>query len=506
MKIPKYIPGNIFSFCILVTLSHLLKKIMTVYLQAEFHNQLEDYMKANQNKRYMLFAWLILGLFYSVSMAQTGAEVVNRIRENLNLIYPPNGPGSVVLAAKDGKIVLKQGFGLADKEKHVPLNSDHSLAVGSLTKQFTAMAIMILAEHEKLSLTDDITKYFPDVPRYKGITIHHLLTHTSGIKDYFLIDAWRKDLSENLSPQQTFDIIKKAELEFAPGEKVKYSNSGYHLLGMIAEQVSGQTLNDFIRKEILMPAEMNTTGFIDGPGGIMPSAKGYEKKNNEVAEASAISKTRFYAGGSLITTIEDLLKWDEILYSEKLVNKKTLNKYFTPFVLKNGDTSANACGWEVVDYQGLKIFGHGGGINGYVCQVYRVPKEHLYVAVLSNLVDRNSKHPVARTAREILISLLPENTLDHQVNSISLTPEEMSKYKGSYRLPDNSYRNIVVENGKVYYQQSETQKAELIPESETTFRAGKASKIIFAFDNKGEVTQFTISSGSGKTVTGIKEK
>ncbi len=463
-------------------------------------------MNTNHNPRIIFFVMLVSGIFNFAATAQSVAAKVNRIRENLNLIYSYNKPGAVVLAAKDGKAVFKQAFGMADTEKQLALTSDHSLAVGSLTKQFTAMAVMILEEQGKLSLSDNISEHLPGAEQYKEITLHHLLTHTSGIKDYFLIDEWRNDLSQDLSPQQTLEIIKGTELEFNPGEKVKYSNSGYHLLGMIAERVSGSTLNDFIRKNILLPAGMTATGFIDGTDGLMPTARGYEKKAGLLVEAAPVSKTRFYASGSLITTVDDLLKWDEILYSEKLVKKETLKKYFSPFVLNNRDTSANGCGWEVIDYQGLKIFGHGGGINGYVCQVYRVPEEHLYVAVLSNLVDRNSKHPLTRTAREILISMLPDKTGDQKVKSISLTPEQLSKYKGSYKLPDNSFRNIAVENGKVYYQQNETQKAELIPESETTFRAGKASKIIFAFDNNGEVTQFTISSGSGKTVAGIKEK
>jgi len=433
-------------------------------------------MKSNKLGSFIL---QIITLVWCISFLDVHAQSIqdkeNQIQNYVQSIFNENEPGAVILVAKNGIPFIREGYGLADIYKRTLLNPNHSMAIGSLSKQFTALVIFKLAEQKKILLDDDITKYFPAVSKFRGITIHNLLTHSSGIKDLFAIDEWRQDLTTDLTRQQTFDLIAKEDLEFITGEKTKYSNSGYHLLGMIIEMVAGDSLNHFIQKTIFNPAGMSHTRFIDERDGDMPTAMGYEKRDGKIIKPFRVSKTRFYAGGSVITTVDDLLKWDEILYTENLVTKKTLDKYFETFVLNTGEKSVNACGWEVTSYNGIKIYGHGGGINGFVSQVYRIPAEHLYIVVLSNLIDRNTKRGITGIAQKIAAIMLDDKISENETPGISLSREEIYKYGGEYRLPDNSIRRILIEDDKVYYQLTAAKKVELIPESKTTSR-GRATR------------------------------
>ena len=209
---------------------------------------------------------VILTLIFisTLSWSQNLTEQVDIIDKSIAKIFDSEKPGAVILIAKDGVPIYKKAYGLADYENKIPLNTSHSFAIGSLSKQFTAVAILLLDQYGKLSVDDDITKYFPNVPQFKGISISNLLNHSSGIPDYFKIPEWRNDLTKDLSKEETFNLIKNQELEFVPGETNKYSNSGYHILGMICEIVAKQTLNQFITGNILKPLNMTETGFIDG--------------------------------------------------------------------------------------------------------------------------------------------------------------------------------------------------------------------------------------------------
>ena len=461
----------------------------------------------SKNYRRNILALLIFICFLlqSTAMAQTIEEKVQDIHKYVNNLYDESEPGAVILVAKNGKPVFKKAYGVADYEKKIPLTPDHSFAIGSLSKQFSALSVLMLTENSKLSIDDDLTTYFPQVFKFNGIKIHHLLTHSSGIKDLFNIKDWRKDLSVDLSRQQTFNMIINEKLEFQPGERTQYSNSGYYLLGMIVEQVAHMGLNDYIQKNIFTPLQMTKSSFIDDLIETSPTAIGYEKHGKNIVNPGHVSKTRFFAGGSIISTVEDLLKWDEALYGTNLVNKSTLQLFFDPIRLNNGELSTYSCGWEVSEYAGKKILGHGGGINGYVCQVYRIPEEHLYVAILSNIVDRNTKQSVAQTAQQIVNIMMSGNQKDNFVSAITLTEKEAETYTGKYRLPDGSLRQISALNGKVYYHVNDEKKVEIFPESKTTFRGGKASVIRFYFNDKGNIDRFELFTGRGRSIEGIKQ-
>lgn len=434
-------------------------------------------------------------LFLSLLVfAKGNDQKILEIKEYLGTVFSEDYPGCQVLVVQEGKLLIKEAYGLADLSPKRKLTTNYSMPIGSLTKQFTAMAVFILEQENKLNVDDDVSKYFPNATNLKGIKIFHLLTHTSGVIDYFKIDKWRADLSQDLTPSETFSLIIDEDLEFKPGTQSSYSNSGYHVLGLIIEKVTGKPLNEFIREKILSPLEMTHTYFIEDEREDIRLVKGYEySSNGKYIEPFEISKTRFYAGGSLITNIDDLLKWDNALYSELLLNKKELKKYFSPFVTTDGDTLAFASGWECIG-RNIKIFGHGGGTNGFVSQVYRIPSEKIFVAILMNSINRTGERSASRIVQKILNKIMdePEN---NKKSSFTISPQILRMYDGKYKLSNNAIRTLKFKNEKLHYVVAEGREFELVPLSNTRFKAGKGSTFEFIIGKDGEVNSFKLFTG-----------
>jgi len=429
-----------------------------------------------------------------------------RIEALLDSRYKSNEPGAAVLVALEGKPLIRDAYGLADLEKNAPLTANHSFAIGSVSKQFTATAILLLHQQGKLSIHDDISKYFPEASSYPGVQIRHLLTHSAGIKDLFRIEAWSKNLAQDLSREETLKMIFEQNPEFAPGENTAYSNSGYYLLGVICEKVSNMALNQFLKTQIFEPLRMIHTTFLDNQFPDIPSAFGYEKTETGYQQPFEVSPTRFFAGGSVITTLDDMLKWDNALYSDIIMSGPTRGMLFEPIVCSNNETSSYASGWEVAVFGDLEILGHGGGINGYVSQVYRIPEKHIYVALMSNMVDRNNKEPVSKMAQRIIQILLEDYEPSSGSEGLRLGPEELQVYEGNYLLPDGSVRRILTKEGRLYYEQSPGKETELKPQSRTSFKAGMASTVTFTFTENDQVETFEIHTGTGRSILGRKKK
>lgn len=443
-------------------------------------------------------------LFLSLpGFAKVNDQNIPAIKEYLGRMFPADLPGCQVLVVKEGNVLIKEAYGLADLGTKRKLTINDSMPIGSLTKQFTAMAVYILEQENKLNVDDYVTKYFPDATKLKSVKIINLLTHTSGVIDYFKIDKWRADLSQDLTPREVFNLIKNQDLEFEPGTQSRYSNSGYHILGLIIEKVTGETLNKFIRDKILIPLKMTHTYFIEDKREDAGLVKGYEYSNNgKYIEPFKVSKTRFYAGGSLITNIDDLLKWDNALYSEVLLNEKELKKYFSPFVTTGGDTLTFASGWECTG-SNAKIFGHGGGINGFVSQVYRVPGKKIFVAVLMNSIDRTGKRSASVIAQKILSKILDEPD-NNKESGFAISSQLLKMYDGEYRLPNNTTRTLKNKNGKLFYVLADGREFELVPLSNTKFRAGKGSIFEFTIREDGKVDSFKLFTGRGRPVIAYK--
>ncbi|MBQ4898782.1 beta-lactamase family protein [Paenibacillus sp. Marseille-P2973] len=287
-----------------------------------------------------------------------------------------NFNGSVLLA-KNGKVLVRQGYGMANWDKELPNGPTTIFRIGSVTKQFTALAIMQLQEQGKLNVNDPVHTYLPDYPHSDQITIHHLLTHTSGIPNLTEFPNYLETMGQPVTVEQNLSIFKNEPLEFEPGSEFRYSNSGYILLGAIIEQVSKQTYEDYVSEHIFKPLGMNDSGFRDGESTDPKYAVGYMNILNEPLQALPIDMSVPYSAGAMLSSIDDLHKWDQALNTEQLINKSLADAMFTPF------KDQYAYGWVVMD-GGRKIYFHNGGINGFTAYIKRYVLDDMTVIVLSN--------------------------------------------------------------------------------------------------------------------------
>jgi len=296
-------------------------------------------------------------------------------------------PGVALLVARNGEIVRAQGFGFSNVELQVPVKPETLFQSGSMGKQFTATAIMMLVEEGKIGLDDSITKYFPEAPgTWKAVTVRHLLTHTGGFTDYPKDFNFRKDYSED----ELLKIVSAMPLAFPPGTKWSYSNLGYLTLGILIHRVTGNFYGDMLQARIFRPLGMQTTRIMSEADIIPNRAAGYrlvkgELKNQEWV-APAVNTT---ADGSLYFSILDLAKWDAALYSEKLLKRSSLEQMWTVVKLNNGQPNSGdyGFGWEITSAHGHRVIGHSGSWQGFKTQISRYVDDNLTVVVLANLAE-----------------------------------------------------------------------------------------------------------------------
>jgi len=299
--------------------------------------------------------------------------------------FKPGETGCAALVALNGQVIYNKAFGMANLELNVPMQPEMVFRIGSITKQFTAIAILQLMEQGKLSLQDDITKYIPDYPTQAyTITIEHLLTHTSGIKSYTNMPDYIKNVRTDMKPEELINIFKNQPMEFAPGTKWNYNNSGYFLLGYIIEKITGKSYADYIRDNFFTPLGMNSTCYGSDTRIIKNRASGYQQGGDGSVNSDFCSMTQPYSAGAIMSTTGDLFKWHQALHAGKLVKKETLEKAFTEYKLTGGKGTGYGYGWFLSELQGSPTIEHGGGIYGYLTSSIYLPGQDLFVALFSN--------------------------------------------------------------------------------------------------------------------------
>lgn len=316
-----------------------------------------------------------------------------------------------ILAAKKGEIIISKGYGMANYEMSVPNTPATKFHLASLTKQFTAMAIMLLQEKGLLSVNDTLSKYIPDYPNGKKITLHHLLTHTSGIPDYINDDETFVDIYRLYHPlNQVIDRFKNKSLEFQPGTKYDYSNSGYVLLCFIIEKVSGKTYEEFLKKNIFEPLKMENTGYDDLKPIVKNRASGYSISDGKLTNAEFFDRSNLNGADGLYSTVEDLYIWDRALYTERIVSKGTLDKIFTPYPPGN----IYGYGWTTNKVE----ISHSGRMDGFYTYISRNIANDTAVIVLSN-IQQAQVRAIYRDLNSILMEegyKLPENLAPVDMN------------------------------------------------------------------------------------------
>ncbi len=333
-------------------------------------------------------AVLLIG-FQHAALAQDHAA---KIQEVLTLAHKYRQFNGSALVAENGKIIYKGGFGMANMEWQTPNTPDTKFRLGSITKQFTAMLTMQLVEQGKIKLDGKISDYLPDYRKDIGekVTVHHLLTHTSGIPSYTSQPGFFANVSRN--PYKVADFVKtyaSGNLDFEPGTKYSYNNSGYFLLGAMVERVTGKTYEQALKEMIFDPLGMKNTGY-DHHDTLLPKrASGYAKAADGYSNAAYLDMSIPYAAGSLYSTVEDLYLWDLALYTDKLITAQSKELMYKPF-LQN-----YAYGWAIatasfkLNDQPVPIITHGGGINGFTTTIVRFPKEKNLIVILDNSGNPN---------------------------------------------------------------------------------------------------------------------
>jgi CubicO group peptidase (beta-lactamase class C family) len=294
-------------------------------------------------------------------------------------------PGVSLAIVKAGQIVYAEGFGLANVEHGVPVRPETVFQSGSVGKQFTATAVMMLVEEGKISLDDSIAKYLPESPEpWKPITVRRLLTHTSGMTDYPKDFDFRRDYTE----AELLTRAMQVPLAFAPGKKWSYSNLGYVTLGVLIHRVAGQFYGDFLQERIFKPLGMTTTRIISEADIVPNRAAGYRLVKGELKNQGWVSPTlNTTADGALYLTTLDMAKWDAALYTDKLLSRSSLDQMWTPVRLNNGSTYPYGFGWSLEEAHGHRLIGHGGSWQGFKAHIGRYVDDALTIVVFANLAQ-----------------------------------------------------------------------------------------------------------------------
>lgn len=390
-----------------------------------------------------------------------------------------------VLVAKGNDVLLSKGYGSANLEWNVPNSPATKFRLGSVTKQFTAASILLLQERGKLNIQEPVKKYMPDAPAaWDKITIYNLLTHTSGIPSFTGFADYPKWEPFATTPAESVARFRDKPLDFVPGEKWSYSNSGYLLLGFLVEKISGETYEKFVRENIFNPLGMHDSGY-DSNAAIIPRrAAGYTPGKNGLENAGFIHMSIPHAAGALYSTTEDLLKWEQGLYGGKLLSAASLATMTTPF--KND----YACGLFVQTKDGRKKIGHGGGIEGFNTDLNYFPEDKLAVVVLSNV---NGSGPGDIAAKLASIAHGEPVKLQGERKEITVDSKALARYTGTYELMPGAKIAITLEGNQLREKLGGQPAFPIYPESETMFflKAVEA-QIEFVKDAKGAVTHLIL--------------
>jgi CubicO group peptidase (beta-lactamase class C family) len=349
----------------------------------------------------------------------------------MNANYLLNEPGAAIIITKDGKEIYAKGFGMANLELGVSMTSKMIFRLGSITKQFTAVSILMLEEQGKLNLKDDIRKHLASYPTHeKVITIENLLTHTSGIPSFTSFPNSLEIEQTKLTTTEILDLFKDKPLEFEPGERFSYSNSGYDVLGAIIESVSGMTYEEFVETEIFEKLGMHNSCY-DHPEEIIKNKiLGYDKDSLGYKRANYMTMCAPFSAGGLRSNVGDLAIWNKAIHEGQLISVENLTRAFIPFKLNSGELSNYGFGWSSNSFLGHQLYHHDGGIFGFSTIGFYFPMEDIYIAILSNNTSSNPGY---------LNFFISSIILDEKINgSVKIDTNKIDEYSGTYEYNDNT--------------------------------------------------------------------
>jgi CubicO group peptidase (beta-lactamase class C family) len=440
-----------------------------------------------------IFVLIVCLLCVSVCRAQDTVRMEQIVQSH---VTAKRFMGSVLVARSD-QVLLDKGYGYANLEWQIPDSPEAKFRLGSITKQFTAASILLLEERGKLKTDDPVKKYMPDAPAaWDKITIYNLLTHTSGIPSFTGFPDYRSTEAATTTPEKLVARFRDKPLEFQPGEKWNYSNSGYVLLGYLIEKISGQSYKDFVQENIFKPLGMNDSGYDANSAIVLHRAYGYSPGPKGPENAGYIDMSIPFSAGALYSTTHDLLRWEHGLFGGKLLSATSLKKMTTPF------KQDYAMGLAVRSVNGHTVIDHGGGIEGFNTELAYYPDDKLTVVVLGNL---NGDAP-GEIATQLAALVHGEKVvLPAERKEITVSPSILAKYVGTYELTPTFSVIITLENGQLMAEATKQPKFPLFAESETKFFLKVVDAQLEFFKNdKGEVTHLVLHQG-GRDMTGTKK-
>ncbi|MDP9229294.1 MAG: serine hydrolase [Bacteroidota bacterium] len=387
------------------------------------------------------------------------------------------GFSGAVLVMKQNKVLLQNGYGMADREWNIPNTSETKFRIGSITKQFTSACILRLIEAGKLSLDDKLSKFYPDFPKGDSVTIHMLLNHTSGIASYTDLPEFENVAPLSLSKDSMISFFKKRPYNFSPGTKWSYNNSGYFLLGCIIEKVSGQSYNDYLQQNIFDKLGMKNSGVDKTDSVLAFRARGYLRVKKKTINADYISMEWPFSAGVLYSTVEDLYKWDRALYSNAVLTDALKQKMFTP------GKSNYGYGIVIDSLEKHYRIWHNGGINGFSTNISRFVNDDICTIVLSN--NESNVDFISIALADILFDVPVEMPYEHK--EVKINPALLDRYIGKYSGGLNL--ELIKKDGKLYRHREGVPDVELKPESETKFFYADESdrQLEFEVDAAGKV-------------------
>ncbi|MBW1297952.1 serine hydrolase domain-containing protein [Aquimarina litoralis] len=414
--------------------------------------------------RFFTIYFLLLSIVVSSQKESTDLDLVD---DFLTIEYPKNKPGAVILVAKEGNILFEKAYGLASLKPKRKLKKDMVFQIASITKQFVSAAILTLVEERKMSLKDTIQKYVPYYPSKKHpITIHHLLSQTSGIPEYFILeDDELHLLAKEHTPKELINYYKDVPLKFIPGEQWEYSNSNYPLLGAAIEKVTGMTLKEYLDQHFFEPLKMSSTG-LGYPQDVKKNRipTGYDHKNGMLFPGPKIVGSAMYAAGGMVSTTNDLFLWNRALRNHTNVSKFVIEALTTEKTLNSGKKTGYGYGFFIKDIKGSPTIQHSGNLYGFTSTALYLPEEDVFVALLTNTkYDRTDE--IANYVASLLINK-PLKILNSKEMSNALLKEYIGTYEMKNKDIERSFEIKLYENNLLLFDPKTPESTALLKTSE----------------------------------------
>lgn len=434
--------------------------------------------------------FLIIPLFFSLVLV--GQNRSSQIEKFVNDYLPANGPGIAILATQNQEVLYENAFGLSNISNGEKIQAEDLFRIGSLTKQFTAAAILKLVKEERIRLQDPIAKHLPDVVMDENIVIKQLLQHTSGLGNQSDVAGFNAD-SVDLSnyPKNIIQPILNSHLKFSPGADYAYSNLGYILLGYIIERATDMPYELYLKESFFEPLNMNNTGFEYMDGSILANSTGYSAINGKFAAATPLKTKVAYAAGGLVSSLPDLEKWNRAVMTGEVLPLDFIRLIQETGTLPSGKPTGYSFGWQIGNIQGLKTVKHDGIVNGFTSMAIYVPEIDLFVTTLSNCdCFRDVEILTSR-----ITALLAEKPFPAQ--SIELSKGEIEKFQGKYKN-DNAEMIIAAHDNILMYYRAGGEKKALIPVGQNIFQIkGTLEQLVFSI--KKNESSYSLRTLNGTT-------